>query len=110
MELKGYDGRLRQIAVTGLGREKPTLFLTNNTSEPARQIITRYASRNGIEDSLGTSVDFFPLDCLASRVRLNVDLDAIMTVLANGCYRWLATQLDGFEAAKAKQSYRHFSA
>jgi hypothetical protein len=29
-------------------------------------------------------------------VRLNVDLDATLTVLANGCYRWLTKQLRGF--------------
>jgi hypothetical protein len=35
---------------------------------------------------LGISVNFFHLDCLASEVRLNVDLDVALTVLANGCY------------------------
>ena len=46
---------------------------------------------------LGTSVNFFHLDCLASEVRLNVDLDVALTVLANGCYRWLAHHLRGFD-------------
>ena len=53
-------------------------------------MIIRYAGRNRIEDGLGISVNFFHLDCLASEVRLNVDLDAALTVIANGCYRWLA--------------------
>ena len=98
-----YEGGLRQIAVTGLGRDKPTLLLTNNCDETARQIMTRYTSRNGIEDSLGSGVNFFHLDCLASEVPLNVDLDAALTVLANGCYRWLASELDGFTEAKPKR-------
>ena len=54
------------------------------------------------------SVNFFHLDCLASEVRLNVDLDAALTVLANGCYRWLASRLQGFEKADPKQLYRRF--
>jgi hypothetical protein len=54
------------------------------------------------------SVNFFHLDCLASEVRLNVDLDAALTVLANGCYRWLASRLRGFEKADPKQLYRRF--
>ena len=54
------------------------------------------------------SVNFFHLDCLASEVRLNVDLDAALTVIANGCYRWLATRLHGFEKADPKQLYRRF--
>jgi hypothetical protein len=61
-----------------------------------------------MEDGLGISVNFFHLDCLASEVRLNVDLDAALTVLANGCYRWLAAHLRGYEAAAPKQLYRRF--
>ena len=94
------------MAVTGLGRDKPTLLLTNNHDETARQIMTRYTSRDGIEDSLGSGVDFFDLDCLASEVPLNVDLDAALTVLANGCYRWLASELDSFTEAKPKRLCR----
>ncbi len=45
-----------------------------------------------MEDSLGISVNFFHLDCLASEVRINVDVDVAMTVVANGCYRWLASR------------------
>jgi hypothetical protein len=106
IRVAGYEGEMRQIAVTGLGRDKPTLFLTNNLDETARQLITRYTSRNGIEDSLGSSVNFFHLDCLASEVPLNADLDAALTVLANGCYRWLASELDGFTEAKPKRLCR----
>jgi hypothetical protein len=101
-----YEGDLRQIAVTGLGRDKPTLLLTNNRDQTARQIMTRYTSRNGIEDSLGSGVNFFHLDCLASEVPLNADLDAALTVLANGCYRWLASELHGFTGAKPKRLCR----
>jgi len=106
--LRDYEGPIRQIAVDGLGREKPTLFLSNNFQETARNVIIRYAGRNRVEDGLGISVNFFHLDCLASEVRLNVDLDAAMTVLANGCYRWLGKQLRGFEKAAPKQLYRRF--
>ena len=47
--------------------------------------------------------------CLASEVRLNVDLDTAMTVVAKGCYRWLAAQLRGFEKAKPKQLCSKFA-
>lgn len=108
VRLKGHDGELRQLAVRGLGRENPSLFLTNNFDETARQLIMNYARRNGLEDALGSSVNFFHLDCLSSEVRLNVDLDAVLTVLANGCYRWLARQLHGFDQSKPKALYRKF--
>lgn len=108
LSLDAYDGELRQIAVQGLGRENPTLFLCNNFEITPRQLVTNYARRNGVEDALGSSVNFFHLDCLSSEVRLNVDLDTVLTVLANGCYRWLAHQLHGFAQAKPKQLYRKF--
>lgn len=106
--LPDYDGLVRQLAVDGLGREQPTLLLSNAFDETARSLIIRYAGRNRIEGGLGTSVNFFHLDCLASEVRLNVDLDVALTVVANGCYRWLARQLKGFEKADPKWLYRKF--
>lgn len=107
--LRDYDaGEIRQVAVKGLGRENPTLFLSNNLEISPRELVMNYAYRNGVEDALGSSVNFFHLDCLSSEVRLNVDLDTVLTVLANGCYRWLANQLHGFDNAKPKQLYRKF--
>lgn len=108
IHVDGYEEPIRQIAVQGLGREQPTLFLANNVTETARNLIIRYAQRNRIEDGLGISVNFFHLDCLASEVRLNVDVDVALTVVANGCYRWLAKQLNGFDKAAPKQLYRKF--
>jgi hypothetical protein len=108
IRLPGYDGPIRQVAVTGLGRENPTLFLSNNINTSARDLVIRYAGRNRIEDGLGISVNFFHFDCLASEVRLNVDLDAALTVVANGCYRWLGAKLRGYEGTAPKQLYRRF--
>jgi hypothetical protein len=108
IRLRGYEGPIRQIAVTGLGRAKATLFLSNHVEETPRALIIRYAGRNRVEDGLGISVNFFHLDCLASEVRLNVDLDAALTVLANGCYRWLASRLRGYDKAAPKPLYRRF--
>jgi hypothetical protein len=108
VQLNGYEGTLRQIAVTGLGRERPTLFLANHPDASPRQMIMKYARRNGIEDGLGTNVNFFHMDNLSSEVRLNVDLDVTLTVIANSCYRWLASKLKGFDHAKPKQLFRKF--
>jgi len=106
VRLPDYDEPVRQVAIDGLGREQPTLLLSNDTDETARSLVVRYAGRNRVEDGLGQSVNFFHLDCLASEVQLNVDLDCALTVLANGCYRWLGRQLRTFEKAAAKQIYR----
>jgi hypothetical protein len=108
VQLDDCKDALRQIAVTGLGREQPTLFLTNHPDASPRELITHYARRNGIEDGLGTNVNFFHMDNLSSEVRLNVDLDVTLTVIANSCYRWLASTLKGFDHAKPKQLSRKF--
>jgi hypothetical protein len=107
--LPEYAGKARQVAVKGLGREQPTLFLSNNFTSTPRDLITNYARRNGVEDALGSSVNFFHLDCLASEVRLNVDLDTVLTVLAQGCYRWLASQLRGLATRSPKGSIANSS-
>jgi hypothetical protein len=108
VRLAGCATPLRQVAVDGLGKEKPTLFLTNDTEQTARSLVVRYAGRNRVEDGLGSAVNFFHLDCLSSEVRLNADLDCALTVVANGCYRWLGSRLKGWGKAKPKDLYRRF--
>src|SRR5262249_16179046 len=108
VKLRGYEGPIRQIAVDGLGRQKLTRFLTNHPQETARNLIIGYPRRNCVEDGLRLSVNFFPVDCLASAVRVNVDRDTVLTVLAHGCYRWLGRRRRGDEKAAPKQLDRWF--
>jgi hypothetical protein len=108
VRLPGYGGLIRQVAVEGLGNERPTLLITNDERETARNLLIRYAGRNRVEDGLGSAVNFFHLDCLSSEVRLNVDLDCALTVVENGCYRWLASRLKGWEKCRPKELYRKF--
>jgi len=108
VRLSNYSGLCRQVTTTGFGRTSPTLFLSNNETVPGREIITRYIGRNYIENDIGINVNFFHMDCLSSEVRLNVQVDVVMTVIANGCYRWLSKQLKGCEKMEPKQLYRKF--
>jgi len=48
------------------------------------------------------------MDNVSSEVRLNVGLEVTLTVIANCCYRWLASKLKGFDNAKPKQLTRKF--
>jgi len=106
----GYPGKLRQIIVAGLGREEPTFFLTNDRPEKqtAREVIQRYAQRNLVENGLGEDIKFFHLDCLSSGVRLNVDFDLTLTVVADLLYRMLGWRLKGFGRASPHKLYRKF--
>ena len=106
----GYSCKLRQIIVTGLGREEPTFFLTNNRPKKwtAREVIQRYAQRNLVENGLGENIKFFHMDCLSSGVRLNVDFDLTLTVVADLLYRMLGWRLKGFDRASPQTLYRKF--
>ena len=106
----GYPVKLRQIIVTGLGREEPTFFMTNNRPEKrtAREVIQRYAQRNLVENGLGEDIKFFHLDCLSSGVRLNVDFDLTLTVVADLLYRMLGWRLKGFGHSSPQKLYRKF--
>jgi len=59
---------------------------------------------NGIAEN----IDFFHLDTLSSAIAIQVDLDVMLTLIANALYRQLAQQLTGFEAAQPKQIFRRF--
>jgi transposase len=110
IRLDGYDGTVRQLIVKGLGRESPTFFLTNDLPQPqtAREAIQTYARRNHVENHLGEQITFFHLDCLCSDVRLNVDFDLTLTVLADLLYRRLADRLKGFCRTSPSKLFRKF--
>lgn len=107
VRLGGYGGDCRQVAAD-LGRSAPALFLTDHDLIPAKEVITRYLDRNTIENELGINVNFFHLDCLSSEVRLHAQTDVVLTVIANGCYRWLSQKLKGCQTMEPKQLYRKF--
>lgn len=101
VEVREYPGTIRQIAAMDYGKEKPTFLLTNDRSRKPGTLLTRYARRALIENNLGEQVHFFHVDALSSSVRIKVDLDVVLSVVASGAYRWMARQLKGFETATA---------
>ena len=108
VKLTGYQGDVRQLYIQDLGHDFPTILLTNDTKPTARQLITRYAQRMLIENSLADTVDFFHLDALSSAISLKIDFDVLLTIVASGLYRSFAKGLRGYERAKARQLFRHF--
>jgi hypothetical protein len=97
--------RFRQLFVLDLGHDKPTILLTNQSASAAK-LITRYARRMLIENSLSDAVRFFHMDALSSAVGLKVDFDMALLVMASGLYRLLARQMRGYAEAQARQIFR----
>ena len=97
--------RFRQLFVLDLGHDKPTILLTNQSAS-ASKLVTRYARRMLIENSLSDAVRFFHMDALSSAVGLKVDFDMALLVIASGLYRLLARQMRGYAEAQARQIFR----
>ena len=98
----------RQLAVRGLGRDQPTLLLTNRREMTAKQLIERYAKRWLIENQLSAQIRAFHLDALSSQVPLAVDLDTTLSVIADSIYRHFALRLSGYQTATPDTIFRHF--
>jgi hypothetical protein len=105
--LTGYEGLIRQITITDLGHEEPTLLLTNQLKASPSKLVGRYARRMVIENGIQDSVDFFHMDALSSVVAMKVNCDVMLTVMASSLYRLLGTQIgQGYEIAKSKHIFR----
>lgn len=106
--IKGYNKKMRQIAVMGLGRESPTIIITNRMQSKVKTILTRYAQRMVIENAIADGVHFFHLDALCSSLNIQVDFSVALTVLSDILYNNFARRIPGFQDATAKQLYRKF--
>jgi transposase len=107
--LAGYQGALRQIIITDLGHEEPTLLITNQLKASPRKLIGRYAKRMLIENGIQDGVDFFHMDALSSAVAMKVNCDLLLTVMASSLYRLLGAQVsEGYEIAKSKHLFQDF--
>ena len=108
VRLKDISGKVRQIAVTNIGRDEPTLIITNDLTTPGKNLFARYAERMMVENELDAYIGGFHLDALTSGVPLNVDLDTTLTVVAGNLYRLLALKLSRYERATPGTLWRDF--
>jgi len=107
--LPDYQGPIRQLVVTDLGHEEPTLLLTNQLGRSPAKLIGRYAQRMLIENGIEDGIDFFHMDALSSAVALKVNCDLQLTLMASSLYRLLGSRIgDGYETAKSRQLFDKF--
>jgi transposase len=106
--LTSYPGTLRQLIVTGLGHDAPTVIITNDHDLKTKAIIQRYARRMTIEQRLAEIIRAFCADALSSTVNLNVDLDVMLAVLAQALLAALRARLPGYAAATPDTLQRRF--
>jgi hypothetical protein len=108
VKLTSYPGTVRQLVVTGLGRDEPTVIITNDDTTKTRAIIHQYARRMTIEQRLAEIIRAFCADALSSTVNLNVDLDVMLCVLSQALLAALRARLPGYHAATPDTLQRRF--
>src|SRR5205807_361437 len=106
--IKGIARPVRQIAVRNIGRDQPTLLITNDTTTKAKDLFARYAERMLIENELSAYIKGFQVDALTSGLALNVDADTTLTVIAGNIYRLLARSLKRYEHATPETIHEQF--
>ena len=108
VEMKNYDGQLRQVIIRGNGREKPTFLISNDVETPVEILVGDYSRRWRVENVISEAVNFFNLNMLSSPILIKVHFDVVMTMIADTLYSMLAKRLRGFEECDAPKIYRDF--
>src|SRR6266481_2349909 len=109
VRLTAYPGTVRQLIVTGLGRDTPTVIITNDHNMTTRNLIRQYARRMTIEQRLAEIIRAFCADALSSTVNLNVDLDIMLCVLAQALLAAFRARLGtGYATATPDTLQRRF--
>jgi Transposase DDE domain len=109
IQLRDYQGALREIIIDDLGHEEPTFLITNQLRRTPAKLIERYAQRMIIENRIADGIDFFHMDALSSVVAMKVNCDLQLTLMASSLYRLLATEIgQGYQTAISRHLFRDF--
>lgn len=100
--LKGYGKPIREIIITGRGRTKPAIIITNDENISPDQIIRKYSHRWLVEKTISEKIEFFHFNRLSSSMVIKVDFDLTMSILAYNLYRLLALETQKYASLTAE--------
>jgi len=106
--LKGYEGTIRQISITGHGKIKPAIIITNDFDLPVEQVVRKYAKRWIVEKAISEQIDFFYLNLVSSSMVIKVDFDLTMSVLTHNLFRLMALDLERYSYIADQSLYGKF--
>jgi hypothetical protein len=116
-EKTGKAKIIRQIVITGHGKIKPAIILTNDFDLSIENIVRRYARRWLVEKGIAEQIDFFHLNRVSSSMVIKVDFDTctvyevrgmVMSILAHNLYRLLAKELGRYQNMSDDRIYKKF--
>lgn len=108
ISLREYGKEVRQIAITGHGRIKPALLITNDFDLNAEEVVRKYARRWLVEKTISEQTHFFHLNRVSSSMVIKVDFDLTMTILSHNLYRLFAADLEGYSHQSDIKIYEKF--
>lgn len=106
--LKDYGDEIRQIAITGHGKIKPALLITNDFDTPREKLIRKYTRRWLVEKSISEQIEFFHLNKVSSSMVIKVDFDLTMSILTHNLLRLFAMDLPGYSHNSDYTLYKKF--
>jgi hypothetical protein len=106
--LKDYGDEIRQVAITGHGKIKPALLITNDFDMPCDKLIRKYTRRWLVEKSISEQIEFFHLNRVSSSMVIKVDFDLTMSILAHNILRLFAMDLPGYSHNSDYTLYKKF--
>lgn len=115
VSLRGYDdpvsGKpklIRQVIITGHGKAKPALIITNDFDIPLHQLVRKYARRWLVEKGISEQIEFFHLNRVSSSMVIKVDFDLTMSILAHNLYRIFALDLGRYIKLSDERIFEKF--
>lgn len=107
-EKTGEPKLLRQITITGHGKIKPALIITNDFDLSREEIVRKYSRRWLVEKGISEQIEFFHLNRVSSSMVIKVDFDLTITLLAHNLYRLYAKELGRYSGLTAERIYEKF--
>lgn len=108
VQLKDYEGDIRQIVITGHGKIKPAIIITNDFDLEIDKIIRKYTRRWIVEKTISEQIEFFHLNHVSSSMVIKVDFDLTMSILAHNIYRLFALDLGRYNHLTSQSIYEKF--
>ena len=107
---RGKAKPIRQVAITGHGKIKPVLIITNDFELNSEAHVRKYARRWLVEKGISEQVEFFHFNRVSSSMVIKVDFDFTMTILAHNIYRLFALDLYRYAHQSDEKIYEKFVA
>lgn len=106
--LNGYGDIIRQIIITGHGKIKPAIIITNDFDLSVEEIVRKYAKRWIVEKVISEQISFFHLNNVSSSMVIKVDFDLTISILTHNIYRLFARDFQRYSNLSDQSIYEKF--